>query len=246
MYPVIQIGPATMQSSVLAFILALWLGTFAAERECKPRGIKGDDAWNFVFVAAAATIFFARLIYVLQNWDVYASNWLDIFSPTPGTLALGYGAAFAIVPAYAYIQRRKIPLARFADALAPGALLAMALIALGQFLSGDAFGEPTDLPWGIWMWGETRHPAQLYDASSALIGFALARRAARAPARDGSAALFAAAWYSAARVFVDAFRGEPGILPGGYRDTQVVALIALLSALWTLMRLNAPKERYDA
>ena len=241
MAPVIQIGPATLQSSILALIFALWLGTAIAEREGKRRGLSGDDAWNAVALAGAVTLIAARLVYVLQNITVYANDWRGIFSLTPATLSLDYGALFGMAAALAYAQHRKIPLARFADAFAPGALVAIAIIACGQFLSGDAYGARSDLPWAVQLYGDPRQPVQLYDALAALIGFVIVWRAARRQWVDGSIALIAVAWYSAARVVIDAYRGDATLLPGGYGATQVVALGVLLVALLALARLETRK-----
>ena len=245
MFPTIQIGPAAVQTSILAFILALWLGTAIAERESTRRDLSGDNAWSVVVIAVAATIIFARLIYVAQNLAAYASDWRAIFSLTSGTLSLGYGAAFGFVAALAYVQRRKIPLARFADALAPGALVALVILALGQFLSGDAYGAPTEVPWAIELYGEPRHPVQLYDAVAALIGVSIIWRAAQKQLANGSIALLAIAWASGARVLTEAFRGDAFVLPGGYRSAQIIGLIVLLLALLLMARLSTRNEKRD-
>lgn len=241
MFPVIRIGPAAIQSSALALIVALWLSAYAAERECKRRGLSGEDAWNVIALAVAVTVLVARLAYVVQNFSAYANDVLQIFAPTPGTLSLGFGATFGLVAAIAYMQRRKIPVARFLDALAPGALIALAIVAFGQFLSGDAYGAPTNLPWAISLWGESRHPVQLYDAFAALIGFMVVRRVRAQLSRDGLVALSAMVWYSAVRLFVDAFRSDTMLLPGGYRATQVIALFVLLIALRIMAQLSTQK-----
>lgn len=235
MLPVIQIGPAAIQSLALALLIALWLGTTSAERACKRRGIDANEAWNVVGIGVPATIISARLVFVLQNWNAYANNLSQIFSLTPSALSLDYGTLIGLIITSAYIRWRKIPFARFADALAPGALTAIAIVALGQFLSGDAYGTPTDLPWAVSFWGELLHPVQLYDALAAIIGLIIVSRIRAS--RDGMIALFAIAWYSGARVFIDAFRGDATIFENGYRVTQVVALIVLLIAVgmmkWT-------------
>jgi phosphatidylglycerol:prolipoprotein diacylglycerol transferase len=243
MYPVIPIGPATIQTAIAALIVAIWLGTTIAERECGRRALNGDDAWSVVMLAAAVTVVAARLIYALQNFPAYESDWIEIFALTPGTLSLDAGLVCGLIAAYAYVQHRRVPLARFADAFAPGALVALAVLALGQFLSGDAYGAPTKVPWAVNLYGETRHPVQLYDAFAALLGFVLARRWARRRLTDGTLALFAAAWYSAARVLIDAFRGNAAVLPGGYRTTQVIALGVLIAALWLLGKSVTGNER---
>jgi phosphatidylglycerol:prolipoprotein diacylglycerol transferase len=173
---------------------------------------------------------------VLQNWGVYANDLAQIVSLTPNALSLDYGVLLGIVAVYAYLRWRKMPLARFADALAPGALIAIAIIAFGQFLSGEAYGTPTDLPWAVSFWGERLHPVQLYDALAALIGGVIVARLRSQ--FDGQRALIALAWYSAARLFIDAFRAEVLLLGDGYRVNQIVAWIVLLLALGLLRKAN--------
>jgi phosphatidylglycerol:prolipoprotein diacylglycerol transferase len=235
MLPIIQIGPAVIQSFVLALLVALWLGAFFTERECNRHHLDGNAAWNVVALGVAATLLSARLVFVLQNWNVYANDLAQIVSLTPNALSLDYGVLLGIVAVYAYLRWRKMPLARFADALAPGALIAIAIIAFGQFLSGEAYGTPTDLPWAVSFWGERLHPVQLYDALAALIGWGIVTRIH--PRFDGQRALIALAWYSAARLFIDAFRAEVLLLGDGYRVNQIVAWIVLLLALG-LLRAN--------
>jgi phosphatidylglycerol---prolipoprotein diacylglyceryl transferase len=236
MLPVIQIGPAIIQTSILALIIALWLGAWVGERECKRRGINANEAWNLVGLGVAVTLLSARIVFVLQNIPVYANDWGPAFALTPNALSLDYGAIAGLIAGYAYIQRRNIPLARFADALAPGGLIAAAIIAFGQFLGGDGYGMPAALPWSIQLWGQARHPVQLYDTLSAVVGLLVVWLFSQRLTRDGSLALFAIAWYSAARLFIDAWRADVSILSSGYRVTQVIALAILLATLSMMAR----------
>jgi phosphatidylglycerol:prolipoprotein diacylglycerol transferase len=248
MYPVIHVGPAAIQSSILALIVALWVGAELAERAWRRRLAASDRAkewpaeavWNVVALVVAVTLIAGRLVYVGQNPGLYAADPLQILSPTPGALALGVGAAIGILAGVAYIQRRRVPLLPLLDALAPGILAAIAIIAFGQFLSGDAYGTPTDLPWAVFLWGEWRHPVQVYDALAALGGLLVIGRTHGA--REGGVALAGLAWYSAARVVIDAFRGDATVISGGYRSTQVVALVVLLLALWLMSQSAAGSE----
>jgi phosphatidylglycerol---prolipoprotein diacylglyceryl transferase len=234
MLPVIHIGSAAIQSIVLALLIAVWLSAYVSERACQSKGIAPDHAWNIVGIGVAATIFSARTIFVLQNWGAYANDGLQILSPTPNALALDDGMLLGGGVALAYSRWRKIPFARFADALAPGALAAIAVIAFGQFLSGDAYGTPTDLPWAISLWGEPIHPVQLYDALGALMGAVIVWR--WRTTRDGLIALMAIAWYSAVRLFIEAFRGDVTLIGNGYRLSQIIALVVLLIALRILFQ----------
>ena len=63
---------------------------------------------------------------------------------------------------------------RFADALAPGIVLAQAIGRFGNWFNQELFGRPTDLPWGLeidpehrpdrYADVETFHPTFLYEA----------------------------------------------------------------------------------
>ena len=154
MLPVIQIGPGIIQTSVVALITALWLGAWVGERECARRGINANEASNVVGLGVTVVFVSARIVFVLQNLPVYANAWPQAFSLSPNALSLDYGAILGLLAVYAYVQKRNIPLARFADALAPGALIAAAILAFGQFLSGDGYGMPAALPWSIELWGK--------------------------------------------------------------------------------------------
>ncbi|MBI5305788.1 MAG: prolipoprotein diacylglyceryl transferase [Chloroflexi bacterium] len=234
MLPVVHIGPAALQTSTLALIVALWLGAYLAEREFHRRGLRGDDAWSIVALGVAVTILVARLAYIAQNFSAYAEDWLQVFSLTPGTLDVPIGVLAGGIAVIAYLQRRRLALASVADGFVLGALVALAILALGQFLAGDGFGMPTDLPWAVPMWGVARHPVQVYELIGIGIGFYIFAR--WQPARGGTRALIALAWYSAMRVFVDGFRADAAFLPGGYRASQVIALLVLLGALWLVLR----------
>jgi prolipoprotein diacylglyceryl transferase len=63
--------------------------------------------------------------------------------------------------------------------------LMQAIGRLGNFFAVDAYGTPTDLPWGVNQAGALRHPVQLYEAALDLALFALLLRVrGRFPYRD--------------------------------------------------------------
>jgi prolipoprotein diacylglyceryltransferase len=97
------------------------------------------------------------------------------------------------------------------------------------------------LPWAVSFWGEFLHPVQLYDALAAIIGLIIVWRVR--VARDGISAWMVVAWYSGARLLIDAFRGDATILENGYRVSQIIALIVLLIALWFIARKGATNAK---
>jgi phosphatidylglycerol:prolipoprotein diacylglycerol transferase len=241
MVPVIRLGPAAIQTSTLAILLALWVGAYLAERAFKRRNLRGDDAWNMVALGVATTLIVARLVYVAQNLSAYADDWLAIFALTPATLDLPLGVLFGALALLGYVQRRHLPMDLVAEAWSNPAFLALAILALGSFLSGDGFGMPTDLPWAISVWGTPRHPVQLYELAGIGLGIVIV---ARIQTRPGLRAWIALAGYSALRLLVDGVRADTLVLSNGYRVAQIVALIVLLIALWTILRGRQTEESY--
>lgn len=83
------------------------------------------------------------------------------------------GGVAGVAPAIALASRgSRRRCADLADALAPAAILALAIGRLGCFLGGCCYGRPTALPWGV-VFPEVgppaRHPLQLYSAGLDLL-----------------------------------------------------------------------------
>ena len=118
----------------------------------------------------------------------------------------------------------------------------MAVERLGAFLGGINFGEPTSLPWGVFMWGEVRHPAQIYEMLALLAILAVllwvqdrssTGKLKRKPF-DGFTFVLFVALYAGSRLFLEAFRADAPLMSGGLRAVQVVALAVTLAAVWFL------------
>ncbi len=120
------------------------------------------------------------------------------------------------------------------DALAPGLALMFAFISLADLSAGSAYGAVSDLPWAIELWGARRHPTQLYELLAALVTLSLLWWARARRPYAGFLFLLFLLVYGAARTFVDAFRADPWLLPGGYRAVQVLGLGAVVLALWLM------------
>ena len=100
---------------------------------------------------------------------------LDILSRNPGLLDPWGGLALAFITAILYGQRKHLPFWRTLDVLTPGFAALAISIEFANLASGDAFGKPTDLPWAIYLWGDYRHPTQIYEIMllSGLLGVIL-------------------------------------------------------------------------
>jgi phosphatidylglycerol:prolipoprotein diacylglycerol transferase len=189
-----------------------------------------------VFILLAAGLIGARLTYALRYPQIFAANPLGLVSLNTGLLDFWGGLGVGILAAAAYGQRQGLALWPTLDALTP--FLAVMAVASGvsHLASGTAFGAPTQLPWGIDLWGARRHPSQGYEILAA--GLILAglwpghKRQAGWPA--GVYFLVFVALSCLARLLLETWRGDSLLLAGGLRTAQVAAWLGMLASLWGL------------
>ena len=118
----------------------------------------------------------------------------------------------------------------FADALAPGLLVAQAVGRLGNWFNHELFGMPTDLPWGLEIEstnpafpaglaeGTLFHPTFLYEIIWNLAGAALIiLLERRINLRWGKAFAIYLIWYGLGRSFFEAIRVDPSEMFLGVR-----------------------------
>lgn len=258
MYPVIQIAGLTLNTAGLVVILAGWLGLTLAAREAQRRcpepveglALDGDMVWDAAFYALIAGLIGARLWYVGAHWSAYQADLRQVLALNLGTLALGPGVIIGSITALVYLQRRDVPLSWLADALAPGLLLGLAVLRVGDFLTGRVLGAPTDVPWAVELWGMRRHPVALYEAGAALVALGIVWRLRDKGTYRGFVFLISLLLASAARLFLEAYRADslqlvlstvlsPSKGPvegtaGGLRVAQVMALVVMLTAMGLL------------
>lgn len=245
MLPVLQIGPVAVQLPGLLLILGVWLGSWLAEREARRIGVSADSVGRLVLVALVAGVLGARLGYAARYPNVYAADPLALLTLTPATLAPEVGIGFGMIAALVYGQHRRLPLWPTLDALAPGMAGLLVFLALAHAASGDAFGAPADVPWGIELWGARRHPSQTYEFPGALaILLIMLRHPAGGWPFPGYAFGLLVALSAAARLLLEAFRGDSALWLGSVRAAQVISLLLLLGALGLLRRLAESASRH--
>ena len=62
-------------------------------------------------------------------------------------------------------MRRKRRIADVFDFAAPLPGIGICAVRIGNFINGELWGKPTDVPWGFMVDGEVRHASQLYEAA---------------------------------------------------------------------------------
>ncbi|MCC7165573.1 MAG: prolipoprotein diacylglyceryl transferase [Anaerolineae bacterium] len=231
MLPVLRLGPFTIPVAPLTWLAAFFVlqevGDRAAKRLKLPDGVfSGALLWTLGIGAVAA-----RLGYAARYLEAYLADPLQIITLNFGTLDLVTGAILGAAAGIAYLQRKKVSLPLFADALAPALAIALVVTSFGNLLTGDAFGVPApNLPWAIFLWGEMRHPVQVYELVIYLAIFWFVWTRAPRPF-EGAHFLITIALLAGARVLLEPLRGDSVAWLMGVRMAQGTALVVMTVAL---------------
>jgi len=233
-FPFIRLGPFLLQLPGLALLVGIWIGSSLAEKEAARLKLNVAAVYNLIFFGLVAGIVGARLAYAARYLSAYLANPLGLLALTPATLSPNAGLVTGLAVAALFGWRKKLPLRPTLDALAPGLAAFMVALGVAHLMSGDAFGAPAQLPWSIYLWDDYRHPSQIYETIAALVVFAVAWKRPLGQPGDGINFLLVVALSAAARVWLEAFRGDSVIWPGGFRAAQVVGVVVLAAALWLM------------
>ena len=233
MYPLVQLGPFRLSSGGLLLLFSLMLGSSSLRRVARARGGSGlvDQVESCFYPALLGAIAGARLWYGLFNWDLYGRTpnlfWALRVSDLawPGALL---GGSLAV---YLWCRLRHLELPAVADSVALALPLPQALASAGLLLSGEAFGQPTRLPWGVPLLGATRHPTQIYFALAALASLVVLKRIDRHCLRKGTLTAAFFGLQGLTLLVIESLRADSLVLPGGLRAAQVFGLALLFLAL---------------
>jgi phosphatidylglycerol:prolipoprotein diacylglycerol transferase len=215
---------------MILLVIAAWLGLTLAEKRTERHNISKDDLNNIAFYGLIAFVVGGRITYALQNLPAFTKSPLGIFSINPELFDPYGGLLVAFLTAIVYGQRKQIQFWDALDALTPFFAVIAIGLGLSHLAAGTAYGKPTDLPWAMELWNESRHPTQIYTALASLLTLGLLLRLKRMP-RPGLFFLTFAALTAFWQLIILAFRGDVTIMANGLRQEQVAAWVVLAISL---------------
>ncbi|MFQ5794379.1 MAG: prolipoprotein diacylglyceryl transferase [Candidatus Bipolaricaulia bacterium] len=241
MHPIlVEFGSFTIRYYGLMYVIALVVGIYLIQKEAKRRkiGLDLDGVLDLVLVTFPVGLIGARLYYVAFEWDYYGTHLGDIPKIWQGGLAIHGGLIAGVIAGYLYARWKGISFWKLADAVAPSLILGQVLGRFGNFMNGDAYGTPTDLPWGMVFPTDTPagteypgvplHPTMLYELALNLIIFAILWWWVRNRVhRAGFVFSLYLILYSVARFFVSFVRGDSLYL-GELRVAQLISIVLIL------------------
>ena len=249
----IAIGPVAVRwygiSYVVAIGLGWWLGRRRAARD-PWRGWTSQQVDELVFSFALGAVLGGRVGYVLfYDLPHFLSDPLVIVRIWEGGMSFHGGLLGVIVAAAWFSRRIGLGFPVVMDFIAPLVPPGLGAGRIANFVNGELWGRPTDVPWAMVFPGagpEARHPSQLYEALlEGLALFVLLWWFSRAPRPPMAVSGLFLVGYGAARFLVEIVR-EPdahiGYLALGWVTTgqllSVPMLLAGAALLWWGRRLR--------
>lgn len=239
---VVEIGPLAIRWYGLLIASAVLIGVFLSQELAKRRNVNPEALGDLAIWLVVAAIPCARLYYVLFEWDNYANNPGQIFAIWQGGIAIHGAIIGGIVATLIFARLQKIPFWQLADLVAPSLILGQAIGRWGNFFNSEAFGAPTDVPWGLFIPIERRppdligfeyfHPTFLYESLWNLGVFAilltlfLRGLKGKPQLKLGTIFLLYLVGYSSGRFWIEGLRTD-SLMLGPLRIAQIVSLGAI-------------------
>lgn len=241
MFPTIQIGPASIQTPGLIIILGLWIGIELTDRVARSQNLDSSKFYNLILGALIVAIVAARLSFFISNRTLFIDSPLSIFSLQPFMFDIPSGIGAAFIFGVIYINKREMIFWKTLDILSPLMLMVFFSISLANLASGKGFGIPTEQPWGIYLWGKSRHPTQIYEMVGIFISawalwFLIKRK--HLLVGTGQLIIVSISLISFTYLFIDYFRGDSVILYSGIHKSQIIAWVILSISLIAFHRLE--------
>ena len=253
------LGPFPLRAYALWILVGIVAATILTQRRFVERGGTADDVLEIAFWAVPFGIIGGRIYHVISSPAAYFGEGGDpweAFAIWKGGLGIWGAVAFGALGAWIGCRRQGVKLPPFADALAPGLLVAQAIGRLGNWFNQELFGGPTTLPWGLeiddrylpagYESGTLFHPTFLYEMLWNLAAAALLVWADR-KWRMGHGRVFAlyVVAYTTGRLWIEWLRIDPATMIGPFRLnvwTSIVVGLGALVAFVVLSRRHPHRE----
>jgi phosphatidylglycerol:prolipoprotein diacylglycerol transferase len=244
----VTIGPFAIRWYALAYICGILLGWLYARALIRSERLWGGpapmtvvDYDDFILWVTLGIILGGRTGYVLfYNFSHFIANPIEIVQVWKGGMSFHGGFLGCVLAVVLFARHRGIPMLTLGDITCAVGPIGLFLGRLANFVNGELWGRPTDVPWAMVFPGGgplARHPSQLYEAGlEGIVLFIVLALLVRAGAlkRPGLIIGAFAVGYAIARTFCEFFR-EPdvqlGFLWGGLTMGMLLSIPLFLVGL---------------
>jgi len=253
-----DLGPIRIHFYALCIIAGIIAAVLLTNHRLTRRGAEPWVVIDISILAVPLAIITARFYHVFTHPNDYFGAGHNTWNPfQPGSIWAIWEGGIAIygaliggaIGAWLGCKWTGIRFWTFADALAPGLLLAQAMGRFGNWFNHELFGLPTDLPWGLEIEstnsafppglpeGTLFHPTFLYEVIWNGLGVIVLLWLSRKATALQWGRLFAIylIWYSAGRVVWESIRIDPSEIYFGLRSNVWAAILGVVIGLVILI-----------
>lgn len=240
-----NLGPLPLRAYALFIIVGIGVAIWLGNRRWVARGGRAGDVTEIASWMVPFGIVGGRLYHVITSPQAYFGEGGDPVKALyiwEGGLGIWGAVLLGGVGAWIGCRRRGIPLPPYADALAPGVVLAQAIGRLGNYVNQELYGRATDLPWAVEIDREHRpddtpeqatyHPTFLYELlwNVGVAGLVIWADRRFRLGHGRAFALYVAA-YTVGRAWIEALRIDPANELFGLRLNEWTSLLVFIGAV---------------
>nr|WP_147106139.1 prolipoprotein diacylglyceryl transferase [Pseudonocardia sulfidoxydans] len=264
-----HLGPLPIRAYALCIIAGIVVAVWWGERRFVARGGRPGTVVDVAVFAVPFGLVGGRLYHVATDWRTYfgpGGSPIDALKIWQGGLGIWGAIALGAVGAWIGCRRRGVPLPFFADAVAPGIVVAQAIGRLGNYFNQELYGGPTDMPWGLEIYNRVDpatglsdplggvaldstpvavvEPTFLYELLwNLLVAVVIVWADRRFRLGHGRVFGLYVAGYTLGRFFIELMRTDPATTVfGGIRINVVVAAVVFLAAVAYVAIVRGPRE----
>lgn len=130
-------------------MLGFIAGIFVARQRARSVGVDPDLLTDLGVYAVLGGVVGARALFVVLNWREFAARPLDLIRIDKGGLVFYGGLVTASALILWVLWRKKVPVAKVMDIIAPSVALGLAFGRVGCFMNGCCYGKRCDPNWAL-------------------------------------------------------------------------------------------------
>lgn len=250
-----QIGPVHVRWYGLMYVLGFVASYLLIPRQERSRaiGLQGPMVDALMFYVFIGLIAGGRLGYILfyqfDNLGDFLRHPLEIIAVWHGGMSFHGGLVGCVVAGWLFCRVKKMPFWAVADSVVVTAPIGLGLGRIGNFINGELFGRPSDVPWAmVFPQGGPlpRHPSQLYEAiMEGAVLFILLWFLRKRAFRDGMMVGFFLFFYGIFRFCLEFFR-EPDAQLGFILDPFTMGqALSMAMILFAVLIAVLTKKQWD-
>lgn len=260
------LGPIPIRAYALCIIAGIIVAMAVSLRRYSARGGNPETVWDAALVVIPAGIIGGRLYHVITDHQKYfgeGKNPWQAFNITAGGLGIIGAVTLGALAVWVMMRRKGLPMAPFADAVAPSVILAQGIGRLGNYFNQELYGAETDVPWALDIYyrvnetgqyapltgrstGEviaSVHPTFLYELIwNVAVFFVLIWADRRFRLGHGRVFWLYVAGYTLGRFFIEFMRRDEANLILGLRVNTWVSAILFITAVVIFLMLRKGRE----